>query len=383
MTRTAQPCRGRLQTPFAPAFAKTADAGLSFARKTQDYPSVYEFAGTAATAAGPVTLADDTPRRKFVKDLIRVGEYTNGGERIRITQEHLDEWVEAGAKFIAAGNDIPVPDGHTDEATANRGYAREFFREGDTLYAIIEMIGEDAIKTAARSKVSIKTDVNYTDGKGNKYPNLITHIALTNAPVVPDQRGFVPIAASIGGKQTRARLFRLALSTETNHMEALNKIAAMLGVDGIESLDEAALVEAIAKSIEAMKGMSKDADKKADEMEAALTALKASLNKPAPDPMLSKIVTENRTLKLSRLVDSGKITPAVQAKLGGMKFSIDEAGEAQFSALVDALSINNAVELGEKTKAQGVSLSRTVPPKDFDARKAGADLMGTIGVKAK
>lgn len=378
--------RGPLSsTPAGRAARQLTSAGFAFARKALPESSVYEFAGSAATAAGPVTLADETPRRRFVKDLIRVGEYVNGGEQIAITAADIDRWAKAGNDFIAAGNDVPVPDGHTDDATANRGYAREFYRDGDTLYAIVEMIGADGIATAARSKVSIKTDLDYVDGKGNKYPNLITHIALTNAPVVPDQNGFVPIAASRGGKPTRARLFRLALSTE-NSMEHLTKIATMLGVT-VDGLDEAALAAAIAKSIETMQGMSKQADATADAAKAETAAIKASLSKPAKtvDPMLAKVVGENRGLKLARLVDGGKITPAVRDRIGAIKFAIDPDGEGQFEAMVAALGENDAVKLGEQTLAQGMKLSRATgdAPATFDA-KVNADMaVMAFGPKAK
>jgi hypothetical protein len=362
MTRTAEPCRGRLQTPTAPVFSTTENAGLSFARKAKPVASsVYEFSGESARYAGAVVLEDETPRRKFVKDLIRVGEYVNGGENISITDADLDLWVDETRKWIANGNAVPVPDGHTDEATANRGYVLDVFREGDTLYGVIEMIGEDGIKTAARSKVSIKTDVDYTDGKGQKYSHVITHVALTNEPVVPDQDGFIPIAASRGGKPTRARLFRLAQNTEPTNMEALNKIATMLGVEAVESLDEAGLVAAIAKAIESMQKMSKDKDGVEEEVAAAkaeLSALKASLKKAPVDPLMAKVIGENRGLKLSRLVSESRITPAVKDKLAAMQFSIDEAGEAQFESLVAALSNNDPVKLGEQTRAQGVALSR-------------------------
>lgn len=377
-----------------PMPAKTAGVGVSLARKAQPTSNVYELSGHAATAAGSVVVEDETPRRKFVKDIARVGTYLSNAGPVKITAADMDRWVESSKKYLAAGNKIAIPDGHTTEATANRGYVLDLYREGDTLYMLAEMIGEDGISAAARSDVSINTDVDYVDGSGNHYPDVITHVALTNQPVIPSMDGFVPIAAS-RGKPTRARLYRLALSTETN-MEALTKIAAMLGVKA-DGMDETTLADAIAKSIEAMQGLSKEADKKADDLTAELSTVKASLSKTKeePSPVLVRIAAENRELKLSKLVSDGRITPAVKDKLAaiwigkdnaGLKLSLDSTGDGQFAAMVEALSENDPVKLGEQTAAQGVALSRNTNTKP-DLTKPNAsivdDLAKHAGVRSK
>lgn len=391
MTRAANNLTGTT-TPTTPCHAEIARRGFCFA-KQQATPRAWQFSGEQARAVAAVVVEDSTPRRKFVKDLIRAGKYVANGREVSLSIADLDELAEQTTAYIANGNQVPVPDGHTDSATANRGYALEVFREGDTLYGVLEMIGDDGIKTASRSKVSINTDVNYTDGKGTTYPHVITHVALTNTPVVPDQNGFVPLAASRGGKSTRALVLSLAPTTESN-MEHLTKIAAMLGVEGVESLDEAGLAAAIAKAIEAMKGMSKTATEEAEKVKAELSGVKASLSKqaPEPDPVLLRIAGENRTMKLDKLVADGKLTPAARDGIAdvfigkdnaGLKLSIDPAGDARFAALLDALAKNDAVKLGEQTRAQGVSLSRGTPGSaaPIDASKAAAELMGTIGIK--
>ena len=385
MTRTATSKPGLI--PFNPIRAMIARVGFCFDRKPAAQSQAWQFTGEPGKAVAAKIVADETPRRKFVKDLIRAGRYVARGTEVALSVADLDELAEQTNAFIAAGNDVSVPDGHTTEATANRGYVREVFREGDTLYGVIEMIGDDGIATAARSKVSINTDRNYTDGKGNVYPHVITHVALTNEPVVPDQNGFVPLAASRGGKSNRALVFSLAQQPENTNMEHLTKIAAMLGVEGIESLDEAAIVEAIAAAIEGMKGMSKTATDEATAVKAELTGIKASLakTKAEPDAMLVKLAAKNRTLELDGLVTGGHITPAVKDKLAdvwigkdnaGLKLSLDAEGDGRFSAMVDALKQNDPVKLGEQTKAQGVALSRTAS--GTDDGKADSELLARM-----
>lgn len=385
MMRTATTLPGLI--PTNPIRAMIARVGFCFDRAKPDRAAnAWQFSGSPAKAIAAQIVADETPRRRFVKDLIRAGRYVAHGNEVQLSVADLDELAEQTNAFIAAGNDVPVPDGHTTEATANRGYTREVFRDGDTLYGVIEMIGEDGIKTAARSKVSINSDVNYTDGKGKTYSHVITHVALTNEPVVPDQNGFVPLAASRGGKSNRALVLSLAPQPENTNMEALTKIAAMLGVEGIESLDEAAMLAAIAKAIEGMKGMSKTATEEAATVKAELTGLKASLakGKPEPDAMLVKLAAKNRTLELDSLVTGGHITPAVKDKLAdvwigkdnaGLKLSLDSEGDGRFSAMVDALKQNDPVKLGEQTKGQGMALSRAPAADDG---KADSELLARM-----
>ena len=360
------------------------------------------FAGTTTTTkaiGGVQTATDSVPRKKFLKDLITTGEYVSNGQKFTITTKDMDRWIANGKRFIEAGNQIPVPDGHTDDATSNRGYVLDLFREENTLYGVLEMIGADGIATAARSKVSINTEPDYVDGKGNKYDDLITHVALTNSPVVPDQNGFMPIAASRNAKTNTkqpARLFTLASGTENASMEYLTKIAAMLGIENTDTLDEAGLTEAIAKSIKAMHHGGAEMSKKAADAAAEASTLKLSLAKATakpeePSPTLLRIASENRTLKLSRLVDTGKITPAVKDKIAdiyigkdnaGLKLSIDAVGDGQFAALCDALAQNDPAKLGEQTKVQnGLALSNTKTDKPAADTATVSRLAGHIGIK--
>jgi hypothetical protein len=375
-----------LTTPNTPPCSTGARGGVSHARS----PLAWQFAGEPARAVAARIVADETPRRKYVKDLIRAGRYVAQGREVLLSVADIDELVKNTTAFIEAGNDVPVPDGHTKSATANRGYLRELFREGDTLYGVIEMIGEDGIATAARSKVSIGTDTNYADGMGNVYSHVITHVALTNEPVVPDQNGFVPLAASRGAA---SRALVLSLANTENSMESLTKIAAMLGVEGVESLDEAALVDAIVKAIEAMKNMSKTASADAASLKSELVRIKASLAKPKPepDPMLLSLAAKNRRLELDQLVRDGRISAAVKDKLidvfvgadnSGLKLSLDQTGDGIFNGVLDALRLNETAKLGGRAGVQGVALSRATPD-NFDPVKAGRDLMATIGIKAQ
>lgn len=384
--------------PCAEPACESRGRVLSLSRTAAVFASA---SGKPASAVGGVQVSSDSvPRKKFLKDLITVGEYVSNQTRFTITRKDLDRWVENGKRFLAAGNQIPVPDGHTDDATANRGYVLELFREDDTLFGVIEMIGDDGIKTAARSKVSINTEPDYTDGKGNHYDDLITHVALTNSPVVPDQDGFMPIAASrTKNKVHTARLFTLADADtkEFETMKSLITIAGLLGIENADGMDEAALTEAIAGAIKSLKSSGEEMSKKAEATAGEVDKLKLSLAKATqkpdePGPVLLRIAGENRSLKLSKLVDTGKITPAVKDKLAdiyigkdnaGLKLSLDAVGDGQFTALVEALEQNDPAKLGEQTGVQnGVSLSRVGGAKDNSQDKDTVNrLAAHLGIK--
>ena len=348
------------------------DGGLNHAM-------VLAFAGAAATAAGaPSKDANGQPARRYAKDLIRVGEFYLPAQdrRVEVTAAMLEGWVATFNAMKADGVKVPIPSGHTNDAEANRGYVVEMYVEGDTLFGVLELIGEDAIKLASRAEVSIAT-MDLVAGNGKTYANAIAHVAIVTDPVVPDQDGFVPIAASRGGAVVKVPLFRMAVH-EGSNMEWKKKIAAMLGVEVAEGMTEEQLAEAILKHVEAMKASGDPDAKKVEEVAAALrasqaevVALKASRGtKPETNPQIIKLSAKNRTSELSRLVTEGRITPAVRDRLaacwlgkdnGALKLSLDDESDRRFDEMVAALGENDPVKLGEQTAAQGVALSRHAP----------------------
>jgi hypothetical protein len=87
-----------------------------------------------------------------------------------------------------------VPVDHSTSARDNLGYIVDVKRDGDTLKLLHQLIGDDAIKLAARNKVSLGIDPMFSDGRGNVFGDCIIHSSLTPIPVVPGQDGFVPLS---------------------------------------------------------------------------------------------------------------------------------------------------------------------------------------------
>lgn len=137
------------------------------------------------------------PAAYFWADGIRVGRYIHpaGKFELHVDEPRLDTWAENFRRMKAAGVDVPVPVDHSSSARDNLGYVIDVKREGDTLRLLHQLIGEDAIKLAARNKVSLGIDPHFVDGLGNIFGDCVVHSSLTPVPVVPGQEGFIPLSA--------------------------------------------------------------------------------------------------------------------------------------------------------------------------------------------
>lgn len=152
-------------------------------------------------SAGPAELTiAGQPSKLFRKELIRVGHYEkqSDGLSFDVTPALLRHWSLTAKKFLANGNKIPMPATHTDDPEANRGWVEEIFNDGRSLFGLCRFIGDDAIRMAGRSDVSIYSPAEAVDGKGNRYVRPILHVALCLDPVIGSLKPFEAIAASLG-----------------------------------------------------------------------------------------------------------------------------------------------------------------------------------------
>lgn len=344
-----------------------------------------------------VSAADGIPRQNFVKDLLRVGKFFKRGtaDGYQFDRTTLDHWADSVKRFIAAGNSIPVPNGHdtTGNADRNRGYLLDAWVENDTLMGKFEMIGTDGIAAANRSHVSIYSPPKHVDGNGTEWTMPITHVALTTDPVVNGQGRFVPVAASHGVAPHDVPI--LTPDQKGNAMD-LKALAAKMGIKTELTNDNA--VEVIASHFATVTterdnavalANSDDKGAKLNDMQAANDRLKGEVTS------LSNQVKQLKPVQMGRdglmyaknsidgeieyLLSNGKITPAVADKIrpvladGAFMLSMETrdsgASMPRSLELLKALRENDPIELAEKTKAQTVSLSRQSP----DAKEAKHD----------
>ena len=156
---------------------------------TEHQAAIYAGGRLAFASGAAATDAIGVPRQRFVKDLIRVGEYVAGGIRHTVSLDRLRHWAATFGKMKAAGIEVPMPVEHTTDPEKRRGTVLSMFVEGDTLKAECEMVGEDGIRLAHTTKVSVYAPAFVQGGDGTKWHDAIEHVALTDYPVVPGQAG--------------------------------------------------------------------------------------------------------------------------------------------------------------------------------------------------
>ena len=362
-------------------------------------------AGEVQPISGLWTDENGVPRRRYVKDMIRVGKYKHprDGWELDVTVEKIDEWIEKFRQMKAAGVDVEIAKDHSMKADDVVGYVVDMYREGDTLYGVHEMRGSDAIDLAARVKnVSVLIDRDYVDGKGNKYGEVIVHSALVQQPVVPGQSDFKAIAASRSGGEVQEVPMLLSGDFEmANSDEVLEKLRELAGLD---EGDEQVVMSKLTEMISELKTAKEAAEAKIKELESSnaelIAASKAANEQVDPDVLEERAETAEE--KLQSLVEKAKITPAVAKKLQAAL--IGDSGARNAYALtrkasgmdvplakqiLEALKENDPVELGEKTKAQSVALARQVPGEEKveidpeDIKRRAKEALLAAGIRAK
>ncbi|MCH7813904.1 MAG: hypothetical protein IID40_07775 [Planctomycetes bacterium] len=165
--------------------------------------------GLDAWLDGPIKCAriDAYPRQTFTADLLKIGttyRHPKDGWKLKVTRELAAKIAASAERMIANGVPVPVLARHSFNSEPPiedvLGYLRGVFVEDGWLRARLEFRGANAIEAGQRiDRVSIGLLPELVDGEGRAYFNAIQHVALTPYPLVDDQRGLVPIAASRGG----------------------------------------------------------------------------------------------------------------------------------------------------------------------------------------
>jgi len=343
---------------------------------------------------GRVTLLNsDVTIQRFKKDMISVGVYTHPiwEWTMDVTEERLYRWAAAFEAMQTNGVDVEVPVDHNFGAESNLGYVVEMFVAPNadgipTLYGIHEIRGEDNIKVIEANKnVSVAIEKDFVDGKGNHYGEAIVHSSVVQQPVVPGQDEFEKIAASAKGPQQNVPVLTLSIEKKGKNMneEMLAKLKEVLGAG--DDLTEENALSRITERIETLNTAKSDVDKELLNIKAELEKLKAGgdkENKVASviDPNLAEQMGVTAEQQLSLLVDGGNISPATQKALSeiliGKKttrnlsmLSVGDGGkDSIFSQVIEALKLNKAIEMKERTGIQ--TFGRVIPDDENDDANA-------------
>ncbi len=289
-------------------------------------------------------LVDVSPL-EFDKELIYVGSFHSPNGKFDVDEGLIDHWVSQSVKMVEQGFKIKLPVDHTFDPEKNRGHVLQLSKRLDSknrigLFGRLSFIDEEAARLAKSTDVSIYSPPHYVMGNGYTANRPITHVALTDYPVVPGLDPFLTIAASL---------------TEGTSMN-LASLAEALGIKVPDGADDAAIGELIVAEFAKLKKTDPPKD-------------------PAPDPvqasLIRKLTLESREARIGTLVASQRLTPA-EADL--WRSSYCDAKTIQLSNTSDfdvAFALAQKREPfftpGEKTPAQKVDLDKN--PLIRDAKK--------------
>lgn len=326
------------------------------------------------------------------KEVSRAGRTVQDdkGNPFPITRERLEKWAVNTNKLIERGVKVFIPTKHTEILSSdNRGFVVAMDRDGDSLYATEQLIGEDAILDASRNDQSTYVMLDVTDDQGNHYDEVIQHIALTPCPAVSGLNGFAKVAASRGADAEAVILFAtpeirsVPMSFQLKKETAV-KLRTKLGVAddvGDEKLAEQAFDTFLAAQEPAKPdaaqtaAMSKlEADNKAlkeaaEKAEAKVVSM-SRLAPPKIDDDTAFLVGESIATKRDIAVNNGAVSPACAKELDKLFADGDKPSVVAMSRppgsskplamrVWEALADNKPQALGEKTGRQTtISMSR-------------------------
>lgn len=163
--------------------------------------------------------------------IARVGKWTHRGtgEQFEISAARADEWVKNTAALAAAGVTPFLPDTHvTDKSgAANHGYVINVERDGDDVYAVLQLIGDKALEAAATRGRSVYVVNDARDAHGRVYPGeSLAHVALVPNPALPDLGPTVRIAASATATAVEVPVLELNCGTGAGGFQQGNTCAA-------------------------------------------------------------------------------------------------------------------------------------------------------------
>lgn len=339
----------------------------------------------------PFRLSNESEPLVFEKELVHVGTFQKDSHRFTIDSGLLSHWVATFSRMVENGVQVPVPIEHTENPEKRRGTVismsvRTNLNGLPAIFGRIRFRDADAAKLAG-SDVSIYVPPEAKDGRGNWYARPITHVAITDYPVVQGLEPFQAIAASLVNGDIP--------------VSVLTDLAQKLGLQVPPGSDDDAITEAIVGYVESVKapaappaappapGVPVQAGPKPGEQRPPAASPGAAPGvpaapaapvagpqvpaapgvppkvekKPLPQPMaasFARLLKENRESKLDKLVANGNITKAARDEFAKQYCSdetlalslSDDGQDTSFDNLISGLSKNTAIALGERSPAQ-------------------------------
>lgn len=288
----------------------------------------------------------------FQKQLIYEGQFTKDGDKFSVKRDHIDHWVKSFSEMEELGVEVPLPKEHTIDPELRRGTVKDLLAGFDTkgrysLFGVIEFRDKQAADLAKTSDVSIYSQRTFETGTGEKFSNVIRHVALTDYPVIPDLGDWASIAASLTDGDNEMSLKKIlseALDIEFADDDSDEEVAKK-----VKSKMSAAIKAAEEKAKPTGDGGGDD-DEKRKELAASMGGLLGE-------------IAESRATKIDSLVNDPKgarITKAVADRLkkeyatkDALSLSATGSIDDNFASVFDALKENEPVmKFSESTGPQ-------------------------------
>lgn len=327
------------------------------------------------------------------REAVRCGNYVDGrGRNVEITPKMLDHLCYQFQRMKSSGVKVPLPTKHPtkgDNLTElNRGYIYGMKREGDSLKVNMQLIGDDALRTAARSELSI--GVSSFNAAGTRFENAIDHVALVVDPVVTGLGNLEPaFAASRDAAESGAvSEFFFSASHSSNkgdiNMPLSNQnvaaITKLLGDDSPKDLTPDNAVESLLKHIDGQQ-QKLNLSRSADDFTRLESDLKTATDKLAElgreqDPDQLRGWFELSAERIDNAVQAGDMPKFVGESIKKDLGTNEKPSSFMLSRTVELgdkrpveyiLSLFKGSKLGASSDGRsktGIQLSRSVPGDD-------------------
>ena len=176
-----------------------------------------------------------TPYRAF-------NEKTGKRESLVVKADEAPKLIANFNQAKENGVESPVVADHKRTASNARGFVVSTAIKDGWLEAILQLIGDDAAREAARNRVSPGIRPDFTDGQGRKYPGLfLEHVALTPIPVASSQGPLLAASRGAEGEEPDMVFTLSAASDQESPMKAELKAQAIKQLsEAGESIDDTA-----------------------------------------------------------------------------------------------------------------------------------------------
>lgn len=256
----------------------------------------------------PTDIAGQNVHYKWVQG-VKIGDHYE-----HPTKENVK--VDASAKNVSAmeknyeamkknGVNVPIVADHSLKAKDAMGKVVGYRRRDGWWELLMQLIGDDALATAARNEVSVGIKPNMKDGHGNVYPGYtLEHLAITPIPVVPNQQGLLAASRDANGGKPNL-LTRVPTTPKGAPMKADTKkrMMACLSASGVKNMSDGDDDDMMmSKLLDHHEAMQKDLSKAGPWMAQAADKMK-NLSRENEELTARATSAEEQVLTLSRADD--------------------------------------------------------------------------------